>query len=80
MARGFEEFLEDLVRPAGLAYKEFAAREFVKGPDSFRSYQEKGFRTPTGKVELMLSTAEKFKLKPLPDIPAFPKKMIRNTR
>jgi len=68
----FEEFLEDVVRPAGLTYREFVARGYLKGPDRFRLYEEKGFRTPTGKVELKLSTAEKFKLKPLPEFISLP--------
>ena len=68
----FEEFLEDIVRPAGLTYREFAAEGYLKGPDRFRLYEEKGFRTPTGKVELRLSTAEKFKLKPLPEFTGLP--------
>ncbi|MCU0586880.1 MAG: molybdopterin-dependent oxidoreductase [Syntrophobacteraceae bacterium] len=67
-----EAFLEDLVRPAGLTYAQFAEKGFLKGPDRFKSYLEKGFRTPTGKVELKLSTAGKFKLKPLPDFAALP--------
>ncbi|NPV92475.1 MAG: molybdopterin-dependent oxidoreductase [Firmicutes bacterium] len=67
-----EEFLEDLVRPAGLTYQEFVAKGYLKGPDRFKSYMEKGFRTPTGKVELRLSTAEKFKLKPLPEYTGMP--------
>ncbi|HVO67222.1 MAG TPA: molybdopterin-dependent oxidoreductase [Syntrophales bacterium] len=68
----YEQFMEDLVRPAGLIYKELAAKGYLKGPDRFRSYEEKGFRTPTGKVELRLSTAEKFKLKPLPEYNGLP--------
>ncbi len=60
-------FLEDVVRPAGLTYQEFAEKGYLKGPDRFRAYEAKGFRTPTGKVELSLSTAEKFGLAPLPD-------------
>ena len=68
----FEDFLEDVVKPAGLTYPEFAARGFLKGPDRFRLYEQKGFRTPTGKVELKLSTAEKFKLKPLPEFTGLP--------
>jgi anaerobic selenocysteine-containing dehydrogenase len=68
----FEEFLEDVVRPAGLSYRELVARGHLKGPDRFRLYEEKGFRTPTGKVELRLSTAEKFKLKPLPEFTGLP--------
>jgi len=62
-----EGFLEDVLRPAGLTYEEFVRRGYLKGPDRFRSYLDKGFRTPTGKVELKLSTAAKFNLKPLPE-------------
>jgi len=68
----FEEFLEAVVRPAGLTYREFAAKGYLKGPDRFRQFEEAGFRTPTGKVELKLSTAEKFKLKPLPEFTGLP--------
>lgn len=68
----FEEFVEAVVRPAGLTYSEFAAKGYLKGPDRFRLYEEKGFRTPTGKAELKLSTAEKFKLKPLPEFTGLP--------
>ncbi len=68
----FEEFLEAVVRPAGLTYREFVAKGYLKGPDRFRHFEEVGFRTPTGKVELKLSTAEKFKLKPLPEFTGLP--------
>jgi anaerobic selenocysteine-containing dehydrogenase len=67
-----EAFLEDLVRPAGLTYREFVAKGYLKGPAGTRSYETKGFPTPTGKVELRLSTAEKFRLKPLPEFTGFP--------
>jgi anaerobic selenocysteine-containing dehydrogenase len=33
-----EEFLEDLVRPAGLTYREFVEKGYLKGPDSVRTY------------------------------------------
>jgi anaerobic selenocysteine-containing dehydrogenase len=68
----FETFLEDILGPAGLTYSEFAAKGYLKGPDRFKLHEEKGFRTPTGKVELRLSTAEKFKLKPLPEFTGLP--------
>lgn len=67
-----EEFLEDVLRPSGLTYREFAEQGYLKGPDRFKLHEEKGFRTPTGKVELKLSTAEKFKLKPLPEFTGLP--------
>jgi len=68
----FEEFLEDVVKPAGLTFDQFVEKGYLKGPDRFKLYEEKGFRTPTGKVELRLSTAEKFKLKPLPEFNGLP--------
>jgi anaerobic selenocysteine-containing dehydrogenase len=67
-----EEFLEDLLKPAGLTYAQFVEKGYLKGPSGTRSYEAKGFPTPTGKVELRLSTAEKFKLKPLPEFTGFP--------
>ncbi len=67
-----ERFLEDVVKPAGLTYREFVAKGYLKGPDRFRLYEKMGFRTPTGKVELKLSTAEKYGLKPLPEFTGFP--------
>jgi len=62
----YGDFVEDVVRPAGLTYAQFVEKGYLKGPDRFKSYEAKGFKTPTGKVELCLSTAEKFKLAPLP--------------
>jgi anaerobic selenocysteine-containing dehydrogenase len=44
-----EQFLEDLVRPAGLTYREFVEKGYLKGPEIARSYETKGFPTPTGR-------------------------------
>lgn len=68
----FEKFLEDILKPSQLSYKEFVARGYLKGPDRFKLYEEKGFRTPSGKVELKLSAADKFKLNPLPKFDGLP--------
>ncbi|MCF8061950.1 MAG: molybdopterin-dependent oxidoreductase, partial [Deltaproteobacteria bacterium] len=62
----YEDFLEDVLAPSGLTYAEFAERGYLKGPEAFGRYSEEGFRTPTGKVELRLSTAGKFGLPALP--------------
>jgi anaerobic selenocysteine-containing dehydrogenase len=67
-----EEFLEDIVRPAGLTYREFVEKGYLAGPFGTRSYEAKGFATATGKVELRLSTAEKFRLKALPEFTGLP--------
>lgn len=65
-------FLEDILRPSGMTFQEFAELGILKGPDRFLYWREKGFRTPTGKVELRLSTAEKFHLKALPEFKSLP--------
>jgi len=68
----YNQFLEDVVKPSGLTYHQFVEKGYLKGPDRFKLYEEKGFRTPTGKVELTLSTAEKFNLPPLPTFKGLP--------
>jgi len=68
----YNQLLEEVLQPAGLTFNEFAERGYLKGPDRFKKYLEKGFRTPTGKVELALSQAEKFNLPPLPVFDVLP--------
>ena len=68
----YNRFLEDVLEPSGLTYAQFVEKGYLKGPERYKGYEEKGFRTPTGKVELKLSTAEKFKLKPLPEFNGLP--------
>ncbi|MBI5017388.1 MAG: molybdopterin-dependent oxidoreductase [Deltaproteobacteria bacterium] len=62
-------FLEEVLRPSGLTYEEFAERGHLSGEERFRKYEDRGFSTPSGKVELALSDASKFRL---PAVPAFP--------
>ncbi|MFO7784591.1 MAG: molybdopterin-containing oxidoreductase family protein [Thermodesulfobacteriota bacterium] len=68
----YETFLEDVLAPSGLTYAEFMERGFLKGPEAFGRYVEEGFHTPTGKVELKLSTAGKFGVPPLPSFRGLP--------
>jgi anaerobic selenocysteine-containing dehydrogenase len=68
----YRAFLEDVLKPSGLTYAQFVEQGYLKGPDRFRLYEEKGFRTATSKVELRLSTAEKSNLPPLPDFSGLP--------
>jgi anaerobic selenocysteine-containing dehydrogenase len=69
---GYEEILEEVLKPSGLTYNQFAAKGYLEGPKRFRKYLLSGFRTPTGKAELELSTAEKFQLPPLPSFGGLP--------
>jgi len=63
-----DEMLAAVLAPSGLTFREFAEKGHLKGPERFRKYRAKGFRTPTGKVELRLSRAEQYGLPPLPDV------------
>jgi anaerobic selenocysteine-containing dehydrogenase len=73
-----DDLLELALKPTGLNYKQFAEKGYLQGEEKFKKYEEGGFKTPTGKVELYLSTAEKFHLQPLPEYtpveedPAYP--------
>jgi anaerobic selenocysteine-containing dehydrogenase len=60
------DILDELLQPAGIDFDRFARQGWLKGPQQFHKYLSSGFRTPTGKVELVLSRAEKLKVAPLP--------------
>ncbi|MDM8524909.1 molybdopterin-dependent oxidoreductase [Desulfococcaceae bacterium HSG8] len=62
----YEDFLDTLLKPCGFTYSQFVEKGYLKGQDRFQKYTDSGFRTSTGKVELRLSRAEKFRLSPLP--------------
>jgi anaerobic selenocysteine-containing dehydrogenase len=68
----YNQFLEDVVKPSGLTYSQFVEKGYLKGSERFKLYEEDGFRTPTGKVELKLSQGEKFSLSPLPKFNGLP--------
>jgi anaerobic selenocysteine-containing dehydrogenase len=63
----YHALVEMLLKPSGLTFKAFTEQGYLKGKDRFKKYEVKGFKTPSKKVELCLSTAEKFKLHALPE-------------
>jgi anaerobic selenocysteine-containing dehydrogenase len=67
-----EGLLEEVLKPAGLTYAQFAEKGYLTGPDRFRKYLSGGFRTPTGKVELVLSQADKMGVPALPRFAGLP--------
>ncbi len=68
----YHELLTMVLEPSGISWEEFVELGHLQGPQKFAKHQGKGFRTPTGKVELLLSTAAKFGLPPLPAWEGFP--------
>jgi len=67
-----DDLLEALLKPSGLTYRQFAEKGYLKGEERFKKYESGGFQTPTGKVELCLSTSGKFGLRPLPEVSPLP--------
>ncbi len=61
-----KDALDYILSPSGLTFEEFKERRYLRGPVRFRKYLEKGFRTPTGKVELYSTVFEKLGYDPLP--------------
>ena len=62
-----EESLYDyLLGPTGLAFAEFKTQKRLYAPLEFHQHEKKGFKTPSGKVELYSSILEKHGCAPLP--------------
>jgi anaerobic selenocysteine-containing dehydrogenase len=70
-----EEALDYMLEPSGLTFEDFREKGFLKGEMKYRKYEDKGFSTPTGKVELYSTVLEKWGYDPLPkyvEIPESP--------
>ncbi len=60
------EFLNEVLKPAGLTFEEFQQVEAISGVKQYRHYQASGFKTPSGKVELLSSNLKQWGFDPLP--------------
>jgi anaerobic selenocysteine-containing dehydrogenase len=61
-----EEFLDYVLKPAGLTFNEFRKAGVISGVKQYRSHEANGFETPSGKVELYSSRLEEWGFDPLP--------------
>ncbi|MFP4035800.1 MAG: molybdopterin dinucleotide binding domain-containing protein, partial [Desulfovermiculus sp.] len=52
--------------PSGLDFESFAAQGMLKGINRWQHFEDKGFATPSGKVELALSKAKSLGVEPVP--------------
>ncbi|NNL75766.1 MAG: molybdopterin-dependent oxidoreductase, partial [Desulfobacterales bacterium] len=68
----WEELLDSVTAPAGFSYCQFVEKGYLKGKDQFRKYEAKGFKTPTGKVELSLSQSKKIMVAAVPQFDGYP--------
>jgi len=60
------ECLDEILKPAGITYDDFKSIGVLKGKWRYRSYEEKGFNTPSGKVEIFSQRLKDWGYDPLP--------------
>ena len=60
------DVFDALLKPTGMSFEELAAHGPVKLPMKYRKFEEKGFATPTGKIELYSTRLEELGYDPLP--------------
>ena len=60
------ECLDEILKPAGMTYDDFKHIGILKGEWEYRSYEKKGFNTPSGKVEIFSHRLKEWGYDPLP--------------
>jgi anaerobic selenocysteine-containing dehydrogenase len=71
-----EDALDYLLEPAGLTWEQFKEVGYLKGEMVYHKYRERGFSTPTGKVELYSTVLEKWGYDPLPKYTEVPESPV----
>jgi len=66
--RDVREYCDWTLEGAGLTFEEFKDLGILTGKMRYRKYEQEGFATPSGKVELRCSTLESMGYDPLPDV------------
>ena len=61
-----EEFLDAVLKPAGLTFEELRKIGSIMGTKQYRFYEKNGFNTPSKKVELYSSQLKEWGFAPLP--------------
>jgi anaerobic selenocysteine-containing dehydrogenase len=62
----FEGGLDYILEPMGITWQDFKAMDYIRGDVSYQKYKQKGFSTPTGKLEIYSTLLEKWGYDPLP--------------
>ena len=62
----FEGGLDYILEPMGLTWQDFKKMDHIRGEIQYQKYKERGFSTPTGKLEIYSTLLEKWGYDPLP--------------
>jgi anaerobic selenocysteine-containing dehydrogenase len=71
-----DDALDWMLEPAGLTWKEFKKKGYLRGEMRYYKYREKGFSTPTRKVELYSTFLEAWGFDPLPKYTELPESPV----
>jgi len=66
------ECLDEILKPAGMTYDDFKNIGILKGKWEYKSYEKKGFNTPSEKVEIYSQQLKEWGYDPLPDYQELP--------
>ena len=61
-----EEALDYLLEPSGLTWEQFKEKGYLRGEMVYYKYKQRGFSTPTKKLEIFSTVLEKWGYDPLP--------------
>ena len=70
--------LDQILAPGGLTWADVRDKPYLRGEVKWRKYLDKGFSTPTRKVELYCTTFEKWGYDPLPTYVEVPESPVSN--
>jgi len=71
-----EDALDWMLEPTGLTWEQFKKMGYLRGDMRYYKYKERGFSTPTRKVELHSSILEKWGFDPLPKYTEIPESPV----
>ncbi len=71
-----EDALDYLLEPSGLTWEQFKEKGYLQGEMQYHKYRDKGFSTPTRKVELYSTVLEKWGHDPLPKYTEMPESPV----
>ncbi|MFC1819988.1 molybdopterin-dependent oxidoreductase [Thermodesulfobacteriota bacterium] len=71
-----EDALDYLLEPSGLTFEEFKEKGYLQGENVYQKFKERGFSTPTRKLELSSTILEKWGRDPLPQYREIPESPV----
>ncbi|MBN2242640.1 MAG: molybdopterin-dependent oxidoreductase [Acidobacteria bacterium] len=71
-----EDSLDYILEPSGLDWAQFKEADYLHGEMVYYKYRERGFSTPTGKLELWSTLIEKWGRDPLPQYREIPESPV----